>query len=74
MVHGGSRGPWGGHGALTGGDSPDLVAGLHSDPLRDGPVLLLLLSEEALDPEGLVGRLEATRTNPPTLTQRAHGS
>lgn len=35
---------------------PDLVASLHSDPLRNGPVLLLLLGEEALDPESLVGR------------------
>lgn len=39
------------------GSLPDLVAGLHSDPLRDWPVLLLLLSEEALDPVGFVGRL-----------------
>ncbi len=42
-------------------DSPDLVAGLHSDPLRNGPVLFLLLGEEALDPESLVGRLETTK-------------
>lgn len=40
--------------------SPDLVASLHSDPLRNGPVLFLLLSEKALDPESLVGRLETT--------------
>lgn len=38
--------------------TPDLVASLHSDPLRDGPVLLLLLGEKALDPESLVGRLK----------------
>lgn len=38
--------------------SPDLVAGLHSDPLRNRPVLFLLLGEEALDSESLVGRLE----------------
>lgn len=37
---------------------PDLIARLHANPLRDGPVLLLLLSEEALDLERLVGRLE----------------
>ena len=41
------------------GHSPDLVAGLHSDPLRNRPVLFLLLGEEALDPESLVGRLQA---------------
>lgn len=38
--------------------SPDLVAGLHSDPLRNRPVLFLLLGEETLDSESLVGRLE----------------
>lgn len=43
-------------------DAPDLVAGLHSDPLGDRPVLFLLLGEEALDPERLVGRLRATQT------------
>lgn len=43
-------------------NSPDLVASLHSDPLGNRPVLLLLLSKEALDPERLVGRLETTQT------------
>lgn len=37
---------------------PDLIACFHADPLRDGPVLLLLLREEALDLERLVGRLQ----------------
>lgn len=41
---------------------PDLVASLHSDPLRNGPVLFLLLSEKALDPEGFVGRLKMKKT------------
>lgn len=41
--------------------SPDLVSSLHSDPLRNRPVLFLLLSEEALNPESLVGRLEKTK-------------
>lgn len=36
---------------------PDLIASFHADPLRDRPVLLLLLSEKALDLEGLVRRL-----------------
>lgn len=44
------------------GSLPDLVAGLHSDPLRNGPVLFLLLSEEALDPESFVGRLKKDKT------------
>lgn len=47
----------------TNGNSPDLVASLHSDPLRNGPVLFLLLSEKALDPEGFVGRLKTNKTN-----------
>lgn len=47
---------------------PDLVASLHSDPLRNGPVLLLLLGEEALDPESLVGRLETTKSTINTLS------
>ncbi len=42
--------------------SPDLVASLHSDPLRNGPVLFLLLGEEALDLECLVGRLKTRST------------
>lgn len=41
--------------------SPDLVASLHSDPLGNGPVLFLLLGEEALNPECLVGRLANER-------------
>ena len=42
---------------------PDLVASLHSDPLRDRPVLLLLLSKKAFDPERLVGRLKCTESH-----------
>lgn len=34
--------------------SPDLVASFHADPLRDRPVLLLLLGQEAFNPESLV--------------------
>ena len=33
-------------------------AGPHSDPLRNGSVLLQLLGELDLDAEGLVGRLK----------------
>lgn len=35
---------------------PDLIARLHADPLRDRPVLLLLLGKEAFDLERLVRR------------------
>jgi len=31
----------------------DLVASAHSDPLRDGPVLLQLLGQRLLDAEGV---------------------
>ena len=37
--------------------SPDGVAGAQANPLRDGPVLALLLGQDLLDLEGLVGRL-----------------
>ena len=37
----------------------DGVAGPHSDPLRNGSVLLQLLGELDLDAEGLVGRLKS---------------
>lgn len=36
----------------------DGVVGAKTEPLRDGAVLLLLLAEDALDLERLVGRLE----------------
>ncbi len=36
----------------------DGVAGPHSDPLRDGTILLQLLSELGLDAESLVSRLK----------------
>ena len=35
---------------------PDLIASFHSNPLRNGPILLLFLGQESLDPEGLVRR------------------
>ena len=37
---------------------PNGVTGPHADPLGNGTVLLQLLSELALDPEGLVSRLK----------------
>ena len=42
------------------GTAPDLVVGAEADPLGDGAVLLLLLSKNALDLEGLLGRLQET--------------
>lgn len=38
--------------------APDGVVRAEANPLRDGPVLLLLLAQNALDLEGLVGRLQ----------------
>ena len=35
---------------------PDLIASFHSNPLRNGPILLLFLGQESLDPESLVRR------------------
>lgn len=46
---------------------PDLVAGFHANPLRDGPVLLLLLGEEAFDLECLVRRHGAERRGVPAM-------
>lgn len=40
-----------------GRSSPDGVAGAHADPLGDGPVLLLLLAQNLLSLERLLGRL-----------------
>ena len=37
---------------------PDGVTGAEADPLREGAVLLLLLSKDLLDLEGLVGGLK----------------
>lgn len=45
---------------------PDLIAGFHANPLRDGPVLLLLLGEEAFDLERLVRRLQKSAAVSPS--------
>lgn len=41
----------------------DLVASAHSDPLRDGPVLLQLLGQRLLGAESLVARHPAKRNS-----------
>ena len=41
---------------------PDLVASFHSNPLRNGTILLLFLGQESLDPESLVRRHGEERT------------
>lgn len=46
---------------------PDLIASFHANPLRDGPVLLLLLGEEAFDFERLVRRHGAERRGVPAM-------
>ena len=43
--------------ASSGGLVPDGVARAHADPLGDGAVLLLLLAQDLLDLESLLGRL-----------------
>ena len=35
---------------------PDFIASFHSNPLRNGTILLLFLGQESLDPESLVRR------------------
>ena len=35
---------------------PDFITSFHLNPLGDGTILLLLLGQESLDPESLVGR------------------
>lgn len=61
----------------------DPVARFHPDPLRNGPVLLLLLGQEPLDPEGLVRRHSeghsqphagVHRQRPLTVNRRHHHS
>ena len=39
---------------------PDFITSFHPNPLGNGPILLLFLGQEPLDPESLVRRLERT--------------
>ena len=41
---------------------PDLIVSFHSNPLRNGTILLLFLGQESLDPESLVRRHGEERT------------
>ena len=43
---------------------PDFIASFHSNPLRNGTILLLFLGQESLDPESLVRRHGEERTQP----------
>ena len=43
---------------------PDFIASFHSNPLRNGTILLLFLGQEPLDPESLVRRHGEERTQP----------
>ena len=51
----------------------DFITSLHPNPLRNGPVLLLFLSQELLDPEELVRRhmevKSAARTSQPLASR-----
>ena len=40
---------------------PNFIASFHSNPLRNGTILFLLLGQESLDPESLVRRLGEDR-------------
>ena len=43
---------------------PDFIASFHSNPLRNGTILLLFLGQELLDPESLVRRHGEERIQP----------
>ena len=43
---------------------PDFIASFHSNPLRNGTILLLFLGQESLDPQSLVRRHGEERTQP----------
>ena len=44
--------------------SCNFIASFHSNPLRNGTILLLLLGQESLDPESLVRRHGEDRPQP----------
>ena len=43
---------------------PNFIASFHSNPLRNGTILFLLLGQESLDPESLVRRHGEDRPQP----------
>ena len=45
---------------------PDFIASFHSNPLRNGTILLLFLGQELLDPESLVRRHGEEQSQPHT--------
>eukprot|EP00958_Prasinococcus_capsulatus_P027947 scaffold6090_cov326-Prasinococcus_capsulatus_cf.AAC.3 len=50
---------------------PDCVASSQTDPLRDRSVLLLLLGQNALNLESLLGRLRSADTTPSSACRRS---
>ena len=49
---------------------PNFIASFHSNPLRNGTILLLLLGQELLDPKSLVRRHGEDRPQPHIGWQR----
>ena len=52
------------------GVEPDFITNFHPNPLGKGPILLLLLGQEPLDPENLVRRHDEERTSWTTMAER----
>ena len=53
---------------------PDFIASFHSNPLRNGTILLSFLGQESLDSESLVRRHGEERTQPHTGWRRREKS
>ena len=53
---------------------PNFIASFHSNPLRNGTILFLLLGQESLDPESLVRRHGEDRPQPHIGWQRREKS
>lgn len=53
---------------------PDFITSFHPNPLGNGPILLLFLGQEPLDPESLVGRHGEREANARTSMVEREGS
>lgn len=49
---------------------PDFITSFHPNPLGNGPILLLFLGQEPLDPESLVRRHGEESTTHPTMAAK----
>lgn len=53
---------------------PDFITSFHPNPLWNGPILLLFLGQEPLDPESLVGRHGTAQPNASTtMSEKERG-